>query len=237
MHNKSPEFLKLQAFFYWLITNLEEFVTPQEYKSQISFLRCIKRKVINQALLSGLIDSEIPFLPVLQSTIRGRNSVLLSRQVEFIKCNGSAGTYSLNLNKIENIPEEKIPKHHPYFLLGVKTNIGKRILSTREMTESIINDNEIPLTLAEIISLLIHKPEILLKYSVQACGSRYDNVGKNKNERAPHIKLVSGKPVITWVSANEVVLDCISPSCIKRIGTIGLKALIQGRPWRMVGPI
>lgn len=236
MSNKSPEFLKLQDFFYWLIRNLEKRVTPSEYKAQLSYLRCIKRKVITQALEDGLIEAEIPFIPILQSRIRRAGWVLISRQITFVQLGKNIGRYTLFLDKIFDL-ETKIPIHFPYFTIGVNLNtdlVNIDVISAKKMIKE---KGERPLTLVECVSLLIHKPELLEKHRVISCGSEYGHPKEEKRHRTPCIFLNEGTPTIKWCFSDEKTNNAIYPSCIRRVGTIGLKAMIQGRPWRMVGPI
>ncbi len=235
MGNKSLEFLKLQDFFYWTIRNLEKYVTPSEYKAQISYLRCIKRKIIEHTLKDGLIESEIPFIPVLQSRIIRAGWILISRQVSFIKINQNIGRFHLFLNKICDF-DSKIPERFPYFIIGVKLNTDLIDMDVISAKKEILKRGEKPLTLAECVSLLIHKPELLLENQLIACGSEYGELKGNKRHRTPCILLVDGIPTIKWYFSEEKN-HAIYPSCVKRIGTIGLKAILQGRPWRMVGPI
>ncbi len=236
MSNKSPEFIKLQDFFYWLIRNLEKRVTPSEYKAQLSYLRCIKRKVITQALNDGLVETEIPFIPVLQSRIRRAGWILISRQITFVKVGENIGRYILFLDKIYDL-ETKIPVHFPYFTIGIKLNMDLADIDVTSAKKIIKERGERPLTLVECVSLLIHKPELLQKYKVISCGSEYGHPKEEKRHRTPCIFLDEGIPTIKWCFSDEKRCGVIYPSCVRRVGTIGLKAMIQGRPWRMVGPI
>jgi len=236
MSNKSSEFLKLQDFFYWLIKNLEKRVTPSEYKAQISYLRCIKRKVITQALDDGLAVADIPFIPVLQSRIISAGWILISRQITFVRIGENIGRYNLFLNKISDLTA-KIPTLFPYFTIGINLNMDLTNVNVSSARKIIRERGEKPLTLAECVSLLIHKPELLEKYKVIACDSEYGQPKEGRRHRTPFIFSDEGIPTIKWCFSDEIREDSIYPSCIRRVGTIGLKAIIQGRRWRMVGPI
>jgi hypothetical protein len=235
MHNKSPDFLKLQDFFYWLIKNLEKFVTKSEYKAQLSYLRCIKRKIIIQALENGLVESQIPFIPILQSRIIRAGWILMSRQISFVRVGQNIGKFDLLLNKVFDL-DPKIPERFPYYIIGINLNPEYTNMDACSAKKEMLKKGEKPLTLIECVSLLIHKPELLLENQVIACGSEYGELKSEKRHRTPCIILIDNIPTIKWCFSDEKT-GAIYPSCIRRVGTIGLKAILQGRPWRMVGPI
>ncbi|MDD4804165.1 MAG: hypothetical protein PHN69_03240 [Candidatus Pacebacteria bacterium] len=119
MQDKSPEFLKLQNDNYMiLMRTLKRFLTKLEYRKQVSFLRGMKRHVIERALKLGLLDHEIPFLPVLQHHLRSeKKNIPLHRQITFVRRlvpneEEQIGTFSVNLNKVSDF-NVYTPKKYP----------------------------------------------------------------------------------------------------------------------------
>lgn len=245
MHIKSPEFLKLQENYSKMMRTLRKFLTDLEYRKQVSFLRGMKRKVIEKALSLGLLEHEIPFLPILQHSLRSeKKNIPLSRQITFVRLTGTdgneiEGTFSISLNKISDI-KVKIPHHYPYYILGVNLNQVNSNLTIGEIINKIKEGNEKALNLAEVISLAIHKPELLNNHIILACGSQYMEQGNGEVKNIPCIKLCNGQPTITWKKISDKSPSFISPSCKERLGiTIlgSVRTIIQGRPWREIREI
>jgi hypothetical protein len=245
MHIKSPEFLKLQDNYSTLMRTLRKFLTDLEYMKQVSFLRGMKRKVIEKALSLGLLKHEIPFLPVLQHSLRSeRKNIPLSRQITFVRLTGGGGneiegTFSINLNKVSNI-KVNTPSNYPYYILGVNLNKVNNSLTVGEMMEKIKESKEKALNLAEVISLVIHKPELLKNHVILACGSQYIEQGNGEVKNVPCVQLCNVQPTISWKKISDKSPSFISPSCIEILETtilISAKTIIQGRPWKRIGPI
>ena len=246
MQEKSLEFLRLQDNTYVvLMRTLKKFLTKLEYRKQVSFLRGMKRHVIEKVLKIGLLNHEIPFLPVLQHSLRSKKkNIPLSRQISFVRRlfdNGDEkiGTFSLNLDQVSHI-KVKTPHHYPYYILGVNLNPETAGLSAKEAMLIIERKGEKALNLAEAITLAIHRPELLEEYIIMACGSQYIEQKDGTIKNIPCIQLCDGRPTITWKNANDKLPRCISPSCIDRLGISILdsaKTIIQGRPWREIGPV
>ena len=256
MHDKSPEFLKLQKLYEVQMRTLRRYLTGLEYMRQVSFLRGMKRNVIERAISLGLQDNETAFLAILQCSFRneGKNIPLyrrsrekkhipLDRQITFVRyfegeCE-RIGTFCANLSAIENT-DEKIPWHYPYYLLGVNINIENIGLSAEKSTEDIKKRNQKPLNLAETISLAIHRPDLLKNYILLACGSQYGEKQDGKIKRVPCVQLSEGRPTIMWKHIDREFPQYISPFCKERLAVTilsGARTIIQGRPWREIRPV
>lgn len=245
MHIKSPEFLKLQENYSMLMRTLRKFLTDMECMKQVSFLRGMKRKVIEKALSLGLLGHEIPFVPVLQHSLKSqKKNVLLSRQITFVRYvddggNEKEGTFSISLNKVSNI-KVNTPNNYPYYILGVNLNQVNSNLTVGEIINKIKEGNEKALNLAEVISLAIHKPELLKNHIILACGSQYLEQRNGEIKFVPCIQLCNGQPTITWKRMTDKSQAFISPSCKERLGISilgSVRTMIQGRPWREIREI
>jgi len=246
MHDKSLEYIELQNNTYVIsMRTLKRFLTKLEYMKQVSFLRGMKRNVIERALLLGLLDHEIPFLPVLQHSLRSKKkNIPLHKQMTFVRRlvpgeDERIGTFSINLNKVADIGV-RTPHHYPYYILGVNLNPEVTGLSAKSAMISIENKKEKPLNLAEVVTLAIHRPELLEEYIIMACGSQYIEQKDGTIKNVPCVQLYDGRPTIMWRNANDNFSRCISPSCIERLGISILnsaKTIIQGRPWREIGQV
>jgi hypothetical protein len=225
---KSPRWLRLKEIFESQVWALERLVTNEESRKQVAFLRDgpLKRHVLTRALELGLENAAIPILAVIP-----RNCMETSRQISFIKCRGINGTAELNLNRVRDI--EEIPHHHPYWAFDVSIGIETVGMTAREAIEKIAVAKRRPLTLAEIIALYIQYPQTL-EFSANACGSRY---GVTDDVDVPAIYTCFQRPTATWNHLGEnrvenVVRPWVSPSCLERMGNLGVMTYIQRRRWR-----
>ena len=245
MHDKSLEFLKLQELYMTQIRLFQKYLTGLEYRKQVSFLRGMKRHVIEEVISLGLQDEELAFLSVLQHSLRSEEkNIPLTRQMTFVRYwEGEyerIGTYNANLGKVSDI-EKNIPFHYPYYLLGVHLNMENVGLNAKDATQKILDKEERPFSLAETVSLAMHRPELLKDCILLACGSQYGEKDANgKTRSVPCIQLYEGKPTIMWKDVERKFPQYISPSCKKRLAVTILssaRTIIQGRPWRTIGPI
>jgi hypothetical protein len=230
---KSSRWQKLRKIFENQVMVLERLVTDTESIKQVSFLRDgpLKRHVITRALDLGLENAAIPILAVIP-----RNCMETMRQISFINFNGVSGTTGLSLNKVRDM-EEKLPHHHPYWAFGVDIGTETMNMVARTATEKIVAEKRYPLTLAEIIALHIQYPETL-KFSTNACGSSYRMGESRILERIPAIYICNQQPTATWNTLDKNRTNCdagpwITPSCMERMGNLGLMTYIQRRYWRV----
>ena len=224
---KSPRWQRLAAIFQNQVWTLERLVTDKESREQVAFLRDgpLKRHVITRALELGLENAAIPFLAVIP-----RNCMETSRQISFIRYNGVSGKAELNLDRIRDI--EEIPHHHPYWAFGVDIGIETVNMTAKEAIEKIAVAKRRPFTLAEITAIYIQYPPIL-EFSANGCGSRY---GETDDLGVPTITCLQ-RPEAGWNHLNEnkvgnVIKPWVSPSCLERMGNLGVMTYIQRRRWR-----
>ena len=92
-------------------------------------------------------------------------------------------------------------------------------------------------TLAEITAIHTQYPENL-RFSTNACGSSYRMRENGILERIPAIYICNQQPTATWNTLDKNRVDCVNrpwvtPSCIERMGNLGLMTYIQRRYWRV----
>lgn len=231
---ESIEYQKLKQLHESMVWTLEMLVNKDESEKQVSFLREIKRKVILRAMELNLGNHAIPILPVIP-----RNCMSTMRQMSFIQFAGNSGQISLNLSNVVDVAD--IPHFHPYWIFGIDLGIDTINMPPEQAIEKINKEGRHPLTLSEAVSLELHHCS-LDSFSVNACGSRYENArgsagrapGEKIIKNVPTIFLENNIPTISWNPMNknrtdEGIKPWITPSCVGRIGTLGIKTFIQGR--------
>jgi hypothetical protein len=212
---------------------LEKLVTDDESRKQVVFLRdsSLKRNVISRAIELGLESAEKPLLAVIP-----RNCMETRRQMSFISFNGEKGIAELSLDKVNDV-DEKLPHHHPYWAFGISIGMETLNRPARLATLDILAENRKPLTLAESIALQIQFPSIVDLVSINACGSCYRKREDGTVENVPAIYVCNKYPTATWNhidrNKNEGVRSpWVSPSCLERMGNLGVMTYIQCRYWR-----
>ena len=232
MHRKikdTPEYQSLRRLHERMVWTLEELVTEEESKRQVSFLREIKRRVILRAIELDLANHDIPILPVIPKNCMG-----ISRQIRFVKFEGRPGQAYLNLNKVNDIVD--IPHFHPYWIFGVELEMETANMTPEQAIKYITQKGRSPLTLSELASLQLHY-NTLESFSFQACSSGYRTLTDDAIVNVPIIYLERGIPIISWSSMDKNRdiggnKPWITPSCQGRIGTLGIRTVLQCRPWR-----
>jgi hypothetical protein len=232
MHRKikdTIEYKKLKRLHEIMVWTLEKLVTEEESEKQVSFLREIKRKVILRAIELDLVYHNIPILPVIPKNCMG-----ISRQIGFIKFGGRPGQAYLNLNKVTDIVD--IPHFHPYWIFGVELEMETANMTPEQAIRFITQKGRSPLTLSELVSLQVHH-NTLESFSFQACSSGYHTLTDDAIVNVPIIYLEHGIPIISWTSISKnrdigQTKPWITPSCRGRIGTLGIRTVLQCRPWR-----
>ena len=229
MHRKikdSPGYQKLKQLHESMVWTLEGLVTKEESEKQISFLREIKRKVILRALELKLENHAIPILPVIP-----KKCMDTMKQISFVKINGNSGQINLNLHRVVDVAE--IPHFHPYWIFGIDLGIDTINMTPEQAIEKIHKEGRFPLTLSEVVSLQLHH-SCLGNFSVHACGSSYRPFDGMEIVNVPGIHLENSIPTISWSPFKknkdfDGIKPWITPSCVGRIGTLGVKTYIQGR--------
>jgi len=226
---KSYEYQDLRTLHQNMVLVLERFVTESESRKQVSFLREIKRKLILKVLELGLAEHLIPILPAIPM-----KCMKIERQMSFVSHYDKQGEVHLNSKQIKDL--QNIPHFHPYWLIGVELEMDTIDTSPEQATEIIIKKGRFPLTLSEIISLQIHN-YCLGSFSVQACGSIYQPFKGLEITSTPVVHLENNIPIISWGpfkknKEGDGFKPWVTPSCICRVGTLGVKTFIQGRWWK-----
>jgi hypothetical protein len=232
MHRKvkdTPEYQKLRILHESMVWTLEKLVTEEESEKQVSFLREIKRSVILKAIELGLANHAIPMLPVIPKKCMG-----ISRQMSFIKYEDSPGQAHLNLHKVDDVVD--IPHFHPYWIFGLEFEMETINMTPEQAMNRIAEKGRSPLTLSETVSLLLHHC-ILGSFSLHACGSSYRPLKDDTVVNVPSIYLDHGIPMVSWSPLKrnvdiEGIKPWVTPSCRGRIGTLGIRTVLQCRPWR-----
>jgi hypothetical protein len=100
---------------------------------------------------------------------------------------------------------------NPYYIYDVDDGETTRGKSPNETIEIFKRQGRSPLTVAEVIALHTHVPDILLIHDTWACGSRYDN-DDNLVVLVSKGSCYFNGPVLCWNNANAP-LNIGSPSC------------------------
>lgn len=201
---------QLKRLFKRQIKRLKKLNCPPEI---IKFLKSKKDLVISEANKISYKEEEIPFLPVIPRTLINLNELM--KMVYFKDMRGE--NYLSQYLVIDNIKTPKIP-YYIFNVNGGKLFLGidpKTAIKILNKVSEIDNKPRIPLTIDEVIALVIHSNILSRNYYLWAGGS---SCVSTLSGNIPFL-YITGRytPVLSYNSENCSSLYSGVPFCQKKI--------------------
>ncbi|MFA5934375.1 MAG: hypothetical protein WC827_00595 [Candidatus Paceibacterota bacterium] len=216
MGNKNAKLAKVKSFYIAVLRKLQELLNREELMAQFSYLRGIKKKTAKRIIKLGLSESIIPFLPI--PSCNKDCGITKAKQLTFIRYKGRSGSFDLDLRGVTDSEEETTEDNkYPHCIVGVDINLYMKGCNADVALMEIKKKGQKPLTLIEVINLAIHRPELLEKHDLLACGSEYNKQKNGTTKHVPCLKLVGETPTVLSVNTKDRNLRQISPSCTERV--------------------
>lgn len=167
-----------------------------------------KAEVISKACALNIPDNRDSLIPVISSQY-----LTIYSQLEMINIKGITGDTALESSRIMNVLKKGLSQSDGkifdgvYFILDIDDGANTEKLTCAEADERIKLKNRVPLTVEEIIALLLQNTEPPL-HNLLASGSRYE-----QDERVPFCTTEDNKILLktcfySTVHPNSVILSC-----------------------------
>jgi hypothetical protein len=171
-----------------------------------------KAEVVSKACALNIPDGRDSLIPVISSQY-----LTIYSQLEMINFGGITGETALESTRIINVLKKNLSQNEGkifdgvYFILDVDDGANTEKMTCAEADERIRGKNRFPLTLEEIISLLLQRTEPPA-FNLMAGGSRYE-----QNDRVPFYTTEDNKPWLKICFYNTIHPNSATPSCGARI--------------------
>jgi hypothetical protein len=175
-------------------------------------LQAKKVEVISKACALNIPDDRDSLIPVISS-----HYLTIYSQLEMIDFNGITGDTAFESSRITNALKKGISQNDGkifdgiYFILDIDEGANTEKLTCAEADEKLKGKNRFPLTVEEIIALLLQKTEPPL-YNLLAAGSRYE-----QDDRVPFCTTEDNKIWLKTCFYNTVHPNSVVPSCGTRV--------------------
>jgi hypothetical protein len=178
----------------------------------IKKLQTKKVEVISKACALDIPDNRDSLIPVISS-----HYLTIYSQLEMINFNGITGDTSLESSRITNVLKKGLPQNEGkifdsiYFMLDIDEGANTEKLTCAEADEKFKGKNRSPLTLEEIIALMLQKTEPPLS-NLLAAGSRYEH-----DDEVPFCTTEDNKTLLKTCFYNTIHPNSVIPSCGARV--------------------
>jgi hypothetical protein len=175
-------------------------------------LQAKKVEVISKACALNIPDNRDSLIPVISS-----HYLTIYSQLEMINFNGMTGDTVLESSRITNALRKGISQNDGkifdgvYFILDIDDGANTEKLTCAEADERFKGKNRFPLTVEEIIALLLQKTEPPL-YNLLAVGSRYEH-----DDKVPFCTTEDNKTWLKTCFYNTIHPNSVIPSCGARV--------------------
>jgi hypothetical protein len=175
-------------------------------------LQTKKAEVISKACALNIPDNRDSLIPVISS-----HYLTIYSQLEMINFNGITGDTVLESSRITNTLRKGISQSDGkifdgvYFILDIDDGANTEKLTCAEADERFRGKNRFPLTVEEIIALLLQKTEPPL-INLLAVGSRYEH-----DDKVPFCTTEDNKTWLKTCFYNTIHPNSVIPSCGARV--------------------
>ncbi len=175
-------------------------------------LKTKKAEVVSKACALNIPDNRDSMIPVIAS-----HYLTIYSQLEMINFNGVTGDTALESSRIMNALKKSISQNDGkifdgiYFILDIDDGANTKKLTCAEADERIRGKNRFPLTVEEIIAVLLQRTEPPA-CSLLAGGSRYED-----DDRVPFCTTEDDKVWLKTCFYNTVNPNSATPSCGARV--------------------
>ena len=169
-------------------------------------------EVVSKAGALNLSDNRDSLIPVISS-----HYLTIYSQLEMINFNGITGDTALESSRIMNVLKKGLSQNDGkifdsiYFILDIDDGANTEKLTCAEADERIRGKNRFPLTVEEIIALLLQRTEPPA-FDLLAGGSRYE-----QNDRVPFCTIEDNKTWLKTCFYNTTHPNSVTPSCGARV--------------------
>jgi hypothetical protein len=175
-------------------------------------LKTKKVEVVSKACALNIPDNRNSLIPVISS-----HYLTIYSQLEMINLNGITGDTALESSRIMNALKKGISQNDGknfdgiYFILDIDDGANTEKMTCAEADERIRGKNRFPLTVEEIIALLLQRTEPPV-CNLLAGGSRYE-----QNDRVPLCTIEDNKIWLKTCFYNTIHPNSVIPSCGARV--------------------
>ncbi len=175
-------------------------------------LKSKKAEVISRMCALNVPDNRDSLIPVISS-----HYLTIYSQLEMINFNGMTGDTTLESSRIMNALKKGISQNDGkifdgvYFILDIDDGTNTEKLTCAEADERMRGKNRFPLTVEEIIALLLQRTEPPA-YNLLAGGSRYE-----QDDRIPFCTTEDNKIWLKTCFYNTIHPNSVTPSCGARV--------------------
>ena len=175
-------------------------------------LQMKKVEVISKACALNIPDNRDSLIPVISS-----HYLTIYSQLEMINFNGITGDTALESSHIINALKRGISQNDGkifdgiYFILDIDDGAKTEKLTCAEADEKFKGKNRFPLTVEEIIALMLQKTEPPL-CNLLAGGSRYE-----QDDKVPYCATEGNKTLLKTCFYNTSHPNSVIPSCGARV--------------------
>ena len=178
----------------------------------IKKLQTKKVEVISKACALDIPDNRDSLIPVISS-----HYLTIYSQLEMINFNGITGDTALESSRIMNALKKSFSQNEGkifdsvYFILDIDDGANTEKLTCAEADEKFKAKNRFPLTVEEIIGLMLQKTEPPLS-NLLAAGSRYE-----QDDTVPFCTTEDNKTLLKTCFYNTIHPNSVIPSCGARV--------------------
>lgn len=178
----------------------------------LSKLKTKKVAVVTKACALNIPDGRDALIPVISSQY-----LTVYSQLEMINFDGITGDTSLESSRISNALKKGLSQSEGkvfdgiYFILDIDDGVNTEKLTCSEADERLKGKNRSPLTVEEIIALLLQRTEPPV-FNLLAGGSRYE-----QDDRVPLYTTEDNKIWLKTCFYNTIHPNSITPSCGARV--------------------
>jgi hypothetical protein len=175
-------------------------------------LKAKKADVISKVCALNIPDNRDSLIPVISS-----HYLTIYSQLEMINFNGITGDTALESSRITNALKKGISQNDSkifdgtYFILDIDDGANTEKLTCAEADERIRGKNRFPLTVEEIIAMLLQRTEPPA-CNLLAGGSRYE-----QEDRIPFCTTEDNKTWLKTCFYNIIHPNSVTPSCGARV--------------------
>ncbi len=171
-----------------------------------------KAEIVSKACALNIPDDRDSLIPVIS-----HHYLTIYSQLEMININGITGDTALESSRITNSLKKVVSQNDSkifdsiYFILDIDDGANTERLTCKEADERIRGKNRFPLTVEEVIALLLQRTEPLT-YNLLAGGSRYEH-----DDKVPFCTAEDNKILLKSCFYNTIHPNSVTPSCGDRI--------------------
>jgi hypothetical protein len=175
-------------------------------------LQTKKVEVVSKACALNIPDNRDSMIPVISS-----HYLTIYSQLEMINFNGITGDTALESSRIMNVLRKGFSQNDGkifdgiYFILDIDDGANTEKMTCAEAEERIRGKNRFPLTVEEIIALLLQRTEPPVS-NLLAVGSRYEH-----DDRVTFCTVEDNKTWLKTCFYNTIHPNSVTPSCGTRV--------------------